>query len=158
MTTTTVSLPLPDARALHPAPGVHPAVPAVPHGAVGLARAAVARAFLRRAAARLPLRVQAPDGRLSGTGGPGSPVLVIRDEDAFYRRLGAGTAGLAEGYMAGDWDCGDLARLFTVFAEHVAGLVPRPLQALRRWYVPAEPAAEEPTIDGARRNIQRHYD
>jgi cyclopropane-fatty-acyl-phospholipid synthase len=125
---------------------------------VALARAAVARAFLSRAAARLPIQVQAPDGRLSGAGGPGSPVLVIRDEDAFYRRLGAGTAGLAEGYMAGDWDSPDLVGLFTVFAEHVAGLVPRPLQALRRWYVPAEPAAEEATIDGARRNIERHYD
>jgi cyclopropane-fatty-acyl-phospholipid synthase len=118
----------------------------------------VARAFLGRAAARLPIQVQAPDGRLSGAGGPGSPVLVIRDQAAFYRRLGGGTAGLAEGYMAGDWDCDDLVGLFTVLAEHVAGLVPRPLQALRRWYVPAEPAAEDATIEGARHNIERHYD
>ena len=41
---------------------------------------------------------------LSGAGGPGAPALRIRREDAFYRRLGAGTAGLAESYMAGDWD------------------------------------------------------
>jgi cyclopropane-fatty-acyl-phospholipid synthase len=160
MTTATASMPRssPDGQAVAPAPGAQPAVPAVPRGAVALARAAVAQAFLSRAAARLPIRIQAPDGRLSGAGGPRSPVLVIRDQDGFYRRLGGGAAGLAEGYMAGDWDSPDLVGLFTVFAEHVAGLVPWPLQALRRWYVPAEPAAEDATIDGARRNIERHYD
>ena len=158
MTTATVSLPLPDARALHPAPGMHPAVPAVPRGAAGLARAAVARALLSRAAARLPIRIQAPDGRLSGAGGPGSPVLVIRDQDAFYRRLGSGTAGLAEAYMTGAWDCDDLPGLFTVLASNVTTLVPAPLQALRRWYIPRRPTAEDATIEGARHNIQRHYD
>jgi cyclopropane-fatty-acyl-phospholipid synthase len=158
MTTTTLSVPSPDARALPPAPGAHPAVPAVPPGAVGLARAAVARAFLRRAAARVPIRIQAPDGRVSGAGGPGSPVLVIRDQESFYRRLGAGTAGLAEAYMTGAWDCEDLPGLFTVLAGNVTALVPAPLQALRRWYIPRQPAAEDATIEGARHNIQRHYD
>jgi cyclopropane-fatty-acyl-phospholipid synthase len=95
---------------------------------------------------------------VSGAGGPQSPVLQIRYADAFYRRLGSGTAGLAEAYMAGDWDSGDLAGLFTVLAEHVMALVPRPLQALRRWYIPRQPASEDGTIMGARRNIERHYD
>ena len=97
----------------------------------------VARALLRRVAARLPIRVETAAGRLSGGGGPGSPVLVISDEDAFYRRLGSAAAGLAEAYMAGDWDSDDLVGLFTVLAGNVAGLVPGPLQALRHWYVPA---------------------
>jgi cyclopropane-fatty-acyl-phospholipid synthase len=158
MTATTVSLPSPGAQAPHPAPGAYPAVPAVPRGAAGLARAAVARAFLSRAAARLPIQIQAPDGRLSGAGGPRSPVLVIRDQDAFYRRLGSGTAGLAEAYMTGAWDCDDLPGLFTVLAGNVTALVPAPLQALRRWYIPRTSAAEDATIEGARRNIQRHYD
>jgi len=160
MTTATASMPRPspDPKPAPPAPGAQPAIPAVPRGPAALARAAVARAILSRATARLPIQVQHPDGRLSGAGGPGSPVLMIRDQDAFYRRLGGGTAGLAEGYMGGDWDSPDLVGLFTVFAGHLTGLVPRPLQALRRWYVPAEPAAEEATIDGARRNIERHYD
>ena len=158
MTTTTVSLPSPATRALHPSPGAHPAVPAVPRGAVGLARAVVARAFLSRAAARVPFRIQTPDSRQSGAGCPGSPVLVIRDQDAFYRRLGSGTAGLAEAYMTGAWDCDDLPGLFTVLAGNVTTLVPAPLQALRRWYIPHQPAAEDATIEGARRNIQRHYD
>ena len=95
---------------------------------------------------------------MSGGGGATSPVLVIRDEEAFYRRLGSGTAGLAEAYMAGDWDSDDLPGLFTVLAENITTLVPAPLQALRRWYIPREPAAEDATIEGARRNIERHYD
>ena len=95
---------------------------------------------------------------MSGGGGATSPVLVIRDEGAFYRRLGSGTAGLAEAYMAGAWDSDDLPGLFTVLAENITTLVPAPLQALRRWYIPREPAAEDATIEGARRNIERHYD
>ena len=133
-------------------------MPPVPAGPAARARAHAARALLRRVAARLPIRVQAPDGGRSGAGGPGALALVILREDAFYRRLGAGTAGLAEGYMAGDWISPDLVGLFTVLATHVDTLVPRPLQALRRWYIPREPVAEEATIDGARRNIERHYD
>ena len=160
MTTATASAPRPspDAPAVPPAPGALPAVPAVPDGAVALARAAAARAFLSRAAAHLPIRIQAPDGRLSGAGRPGSPVLMIRDQDAFYRRLGSGTAGFAEAYMTGAWDCEDLPGLFTVLASNVTALVPAPLQALRRWYIPHQPAAEDATIKGARRNIERHYD
>ncbi len=139
------------------APPGQPAVPPVPAGPAALARAYAARALLRRVMARLPIQVQAPGGSVPG-GGPGGPALVILREDAFYRRLGSGTAGLAEAYMAGDWVSPDLVGLFTVLAERVATIVPRPLQALRRWYVPREPAAEEATIEGARRNIQRHYD
>lgn len=37
-------------------------------------------------------------------------------------------------------------------------LVPGPLRGLRRWYVPREPAAEQATPEGARSNIERHYD
>ena len=160
MTTATASSPRPWAGgpAVPPAPGAQPVLPAVPRGPVALARAAVARAFLHRVATWLPLRIRTPDGSVSGGGGAGSPVLAIHDEDAFYRRLGSGTAGLAEAYMAADWDSGDLPGLFTVLAEHVTTLVPAPLQALRRWYIPRQPAAEDATIEGAQRNIERHYD
>jgi cyclopropane-fatty-acyl-phospholipid synthase len=113
---------------------------------------------VRRIVARLPIRLRAPNGSVLGSGGPGSPVLQIRDSGAFFWRLGAGTAGIAESYMAGDWDSTDLAGLFTVFASHLPALVPGPLRALRRWYVPREPAAEQATIEGARSNIRRHYD
>jgi cyclopropane-fatty-acyl-phospholipid synthase len=60
--------------------------------------------------------------------------------------------------MTGAWDCDDLPGLFTVLASNITTLVPAPLQALRRWYIPRQPTAEDATIDGARRNIQRHYD
>jgi cyclopropane-fatty-acyl-phospholipid synthase len=160
MTTATFSAPYPspDRQPGSPAPAAQPAIPAVPGGATGLARGLAARALLRRATTHLPVRVQAPDGSMSGRGGTGCPVLMIRDEDTFYRRLGSGTAGLAEAYMAGAWDSDDLPGLFTLLAENVTALVPAPLQALRRWYIPRQPAAEDATIEGARRNIERHYD
>ncbi len=158
MTATATFSRLPPGPSGPPAAPAQPAVPPVPGGAAAWARARIARALLHRAASLLPIRVQAPDGSVSGAGGPGAPALLIQREDAFYRRLGSGTAGLAEGYMAGDWICPDPVGLFTVFAEHVATIVPRPLQALRRWYIPKVPAVEEATLDGARRNIERHYD
>lgn len=155
---TTATTYAPGSRTAPPAAVIRPPVPAVPRGAAALGRAALARAALRRVAARVPLLIQSPDGSLSGAGGPTSPVLVIRDEDAFYRRLGSDTAGLAEAYMASAWDSEDLPGLFTVLAEHVTTLVPGPLQALRRWYIPRQPAEDDATIEGARRNIERHYD
>jgi cyclopropane-fatty-acyl-phospholipid synthase len=150
--------PPPDHQPGPPGHDAQPAIPSVPGGAAGLVRGLVARGLLHYAAVRLPIRIRAADGTMSGAGGAGCPVLVIRDEDAFYRRLGSGTAGLAEGYMTGAWDSDDLPGLFTVLAGHVTELVPAPLQALRRWYIPSQPAAEDATVDGARRNIERHYD
>jgi cyclopropane-fatty-acyl-phospholipid synthase len=114
--------------------------------------------LVSRVAASLPIRIQTPRGTLSGAGGPGSPVLEIRHQDDFYRRLGGGTTGLAEAYIAGDWDSSDLVGLFTVLAGRLPALTRGPVRVLRRWYVPAAPAEDEATPDGARRNIQRHYD
>jgi cyclopropane-fatty-acyl-phospholipid synthase len=159
MTTTTASArPSPARQPGPPVSGAQPAIPAVPGGAAGLARGLVARALLRHATARLPIRIQAPDGGNSGGGGAASPVLAISNEENFYRRLGSGTAGLAEAYMAGDWDSDDLPGLFTVLAANLTTIVPAPLQALRRWYIPRQPPAENATVEGARRNIERHYD
>jgi cyclopropane-fatty-acyl-phospholipid synthase len=135
-----------------------PRVPAAPANRAGRARAAAARLLVTRMAARLPLRVEFPDGSAAGAGGPAAPAMRLRDPDAFFARLGGGTAGFAESYMAGEWDSADLAGLFEVMARHLTGLVPRPLGALRRVYVPRQPAADEATRDGARRNIERHYD
>jgi cyclopropane-fatty-acyl-phospholipid synthase len=142
------------------APGAAPAAggPLIPAAPAGRARAAAARLLVSRMAARLPIRIEFPDGSAAGAGGPGAPCLVVANPAAFYARIGAGTVGFAESYIAGDWDCADLAGLFEVLAGHLAGLVPRPLGSLRRWYVPHQPAGDEATRDGARRNIQRHYD
>ena len=132
--------------------------PAAPAGPVGRARAAAARLMLTRMAARLPIWIEFPDGSVAGGGGTSAPGILLRDPDAFFARLGSGTAGFAESYMAGDWDSDDLAGLFEVLARHLAGLVPRPLRTLRRWYVPRQPAADDATRSGARRKIRRHYD
>ncbi len=123
------------------------------------ARAEIARALFRAAAGRLPIRVRLPGGRQIGAGAPGAPVMVVHNPSAFYTRLGSGgLIGFGESYMAGEWDCADLTGLITVFATHLADLVPSPLQRLRRLAVRRHPADDEQTRDGARRNISRHYD
>ncbi len=69
-----------------------PAVAHVPSGPVAAVSAvAVADRLLRRAAARLPLRLVYPDGTSIGGGDPTSPALLIRQPDRMARRS-AGTA------------------------------------------------------------------
>ena len=155
MTITSHPAPVPPGRPAVHEPGSWPHVPPAP---AAPARALAARALVKAAAARLPIRVQAPDGSRYGAGRAGSPVLEIRHEAEFYRRVGAGTTGLAEGYIAGDWDSPDLAGLFTVFAAHLPAITHGPVRGLRRWYVRREPPGDGATLDGARWNIQRHYD
>ena len=146
MTTTSFHpVPVPPGRLGEP--GYRPG-PEIPPAPAGTARARLARALVKTIAARLPIRVQAPDGRRYGAGAPGSPLLEIRHEAEFYRRVGAGTTGLAEGYMAGDWDSPDLVGLFTVFAAHLPAVTRGPVRALRRWYVPRGPTGDEATLDG----------
>jgi cyclopropane-fatty-acyl-phospholipid synthase len=138
------------------------------------ARAAVASALFTTAVARLPLRIKLPDGRhqrrqvqrhqvqrhqVLGAGGPAAPVMVVHRPGDFFRRFGvSGLIGFGESYMAGDWDCADLTGLLTVFAAHVDELVPPWLQRLRRLAVRRPPPDDLQTVQGARRNIGRHYD
>ena len=85
--------------------------------------------------------------------------MVVHRPRAFFRRFGAaGLIGFGESYMAGDWDCADLTGLLTVFAAHVADLIPPWLQRLRALAGTRPPAGDEQTRDGARHNIRRHYD
>ncbi|MFD7500216.1 class I SAM-dependent methyltransferase [Streptomyces sp. NPDC059850] len=119
-------------------------------------RAAIARLIVRRAFARLPLRVQWGDGPVTGSAGP---VLRIRDPHAFFRRIGAdGLIGFGESRMAGEWDADDLVGVLTVLAAHVTDLVPAPLQRLRGRWAQRQPGTERNTLQGARENIHRHYD
>ncbi|WP_055587116.1 SAM-dependent methyltransferase [Streptacidiphilus griseoplanus] len=118
-------------------------------------RARLSEALLNRVARRLGLGVELPDGPAVA----GSPVLRLNQPQAFHRRVGAGgLIGFGEAYQAGDWDADDLAGVLTVLARSPQTLVPPGLQWLRRFYVAAQPKAERNTPDGARRNIQRHYD
>jgi cyclopropane-fatty-acyl-phospholipid synthase len=123
------------------------------------ARTQIARALFRAAVSRLPLQVRQPNGRVLGAGGPLAPAMMLHDPNAFYTRLGAGgLIGIGESYMASEWDSPDLTGLLTVFARHVTDLIPARLQAMRSLAVRRQPAGDEQTRAGARRNISRHYD
>jgi cyclopropane-fatty-acyl-phospholipid synthase len=133
--------------------------PGINHPGGSAARAAIAQTLFRAAVARLPLTVRLPDGRTLGAGPPGAPEMTLHRSQAFFRRMGSGgLIGFGEAYMAGEWDSPDLTSLLTVFADHVSDLVPPRLQRLRRIAVRRQPANDDPTLDGARQNIHRHYD
>ncbi|MGY4901020.1 class I SAM-dependent methyltransferase [Streptomyces sp. 900116325] len=128
-------------------------------------RTAVARRVVERALAALPLRIRR--GGMPGavpvprpaTGGDRTPTLTLHDPDAFHRRIGAdGLIGFGESYMAGEWDTDNLVGVLTVLASHMDDLVPAPLRRLRGAWVRHRPAQDRNTLDGARDNIQRHYD
>lgn len=136
-----------------------PGVARVPRAPVA---AIVAGALMRRAVANTPVRVTLPDGRNIGGGDAHAPEMPLRRPDDLFARLGSDLLiGFGESYMAGDWDAGegtDLGDLLTPFAERLTRVVPRPLQALRRFVAASLPVHEANTLDGARQNISRHYD
>jgi cyclopropane-fatty-acyl-phospholipid synthase len=120
--------------------------------------AAIARALFLRVIPHLAVRVQLPDGRVVGGGGPDAPLMRVR-RDAFFQRTGSGgLIGFGEAYMAGDWDADDPAAVLAPFAARMSSLVPAWMQRLRHFYVHHQPAREQNTRAGARRNIARHYD
>jgi cyclopropane-fatty-acyl-phospholipid synthase len=133
--------------------------PGINHPGGSAVRATIAQTLFRAGVARLPLTVRLPDGRTLGAGPPGAPEMTLHRPQAFFRRMGSGgLIGFGEAYMAGEWDSPDLTSLLTVFADHVSDLIPPRLQRLRRIAVRRQPAADDPTPDGARQNIHRHYD
>jgi cyclopropane-fatty-acyl-phospholipid synthase len=140
-----------------------PAVAKVPSGPVASAAAVIADRLLRRAAARLPLRLVYPDGTVVGAADPTAPTLVIVQPEALARRIGRhGLIGFGESYMAGEWSCKesphDLTAVLTVFATSVAELVPRAVQRLRPFAPAFRPRWRGDTRDQARRNVAEHYD
>jgi cyclopropane-fatty-acyl-phospholipid synthase len=125
-------------------------------------RGRVAEALLRHGVAPLPVRMVFPDGRVWGAGDRSSPVMRVVRPRNFFARLGADVhIGLGEGWMAGDWTTGpdtDLADLLATFAARLTRLVHPALQTLRHLVVRSQPAEEENSPAGSRRNIARHYD
>ncbi|MCT4351839.1 cyclopropane-fatty-acyl-phospholipid synthase family protein [Streptomyces sp. Je 1-79] len=126
-------------------------------------RTALARRVVERALARLPLRIRNGSAPTAlphpAASGDGPPTLTLHDPAAFHRRVGAdGLIGFGESYMAGEWDTDDLVGLLTVLATHVDDLVPAPLRRLRGAWAHRRPDRDRNTLDGARDNIQRHYD
>ncbi|MFT3714411.1 MAG: class I SAM-dependent methyltransferase [Gordonia sp. (in: high G+C Gram-positive bacteria)] len=137
-----------------------PDVAQIPGGPSAAIRGAAAAALFRRAAHRVPVRVELPDGSLLGARtGAVAPRMIIRRPDAFARRVGTdGLIGFGEAYMAGDWTTDDLVGVLTPFAERMGDLVPRPLQRLRPLVLPGQRDDEENTVGNTRSNIARHYD
>ncbi|MGC5365327.1 class I SAM-dependent methyltransferase [Streptomyces sp. DT24] len=119
------------------------------------ARTRITEILLRRAFARLPLRLRVGEEHATGYG----PLLRIREPEAFHRRIGVGgLIGFGESYMAGEWEADDLVGVLTVLAAHVDELVPEPLRRLRGLWVRRRPDEQRNTVSGARDNIRRHYD
>jgi cyclopropane-fatty-acyl-phospholipid synthase len=130
----------------------------VPPAPTAPARAGVARLLFHRTVSRLDgVEVVGPDGAPIRSE-PGAPRMTITS-DAFFRRLGRdGKIGFGEAYMAGDWYADDLAGVLGAFAARLTRLLHPHLQKLRRIYEPVLPHHERNTINGAARNISRHYD
>ena len=109
--------------------------------------------------ARLPLRVQEPGGHRYGGGSSADPEMRLVRPHTFFHRLGAsGTIGFGEAYMAGDWTTEDLAGVLSAFAANMRDLVPEILAKLRHAVLSRQPFDHDNTKDGARQNIQHHYD
>ena len=103
-----------------------------------------------------------PSGeRLSISGQEPGPqgVLAIRDFRCFRRVLAASGIGLAEGYMAGEWDSPDLHALLEVLSmnfDKLQGLMRA--NPLVRWINAIGHALNRNSRTGSRRNIEAHYD
>lgn len=131
----------------------------VPSGPLAAARAIVADKLLRRAAARLPVRVVYPDGSVVGAADTSLPTMRVRRPAALARRLGrSGLIGFGEAYMDGDWDCDDLAGFLTPWAASMRVLIPPILQRFRHLAVPRVPQAQRNEPPQAQRNVAHHYD
>ncbi|HET9874778.1 MAG TPA: class I SAM-dependent methyltransferase [Mycobacterium sp.] len=131
----------------------------VPSGPISAASAFLADRLLRRAAARLPVRLIYPDGSSIGTPDPVAPTLLINQPDRLARRIGrSGLIGFGEAYMAGDWHSPDLVELLTVFAGAIGELVPASLQRLRPLVLARQPRSHNNSPNQARRNVAAHYD
>jgi cyclopropane-fatty-acyl-phospholipid synthase len=139
-----------------------PGVARIPRGPVNGISGRIADMLLRRAVARLPLRLQYPDGTIVGAADPTLPTMVIHRPDALARRIGKyGLIGFGESYMAGEWDSADpadLAGLLTAFANSMAELIPLALQRLRPLAVVRHPRTMYNSLTQARDNIAEHYD
>lgn len=135
------------------------AVARVPRGPVSMINGRIADGLLRRAVARLPIRLVHPDGSVIGAADTTLPTMTIHQPSALSRRVGRyGLIGFGESYMAGEWESSDLAGVMTAFADSVADLIPPALQRLRPLAVVRHPRSMYNSLKQARHNIADHYD
>ncbi|MEV0247099.1 class I SAM-dependent methyltransferase [Nocardia sp. NPDC050712] len=135
-------------------------LPPIPTGRRARFRARCAGFLFRRAIARLPLRVELPDGTVLGAGARTEPLprMIIHDPEAFFARLGGqGLIGFGESYTAGEWTAPDPVAVLTVLATRLTQLIPAALQGFRG-VLPTPPEREVGTAENARANVAHHYD
>jgi cyclopropane-fatty-acyl-phospholipid synthase len=107
------------------------------------------------------IRVRWIDGREYGFGDGNGPVAIvsIRDARALRRLVTAGVMGLAEGYIAGDWDSPDLSALLDLAAHNSPPrTLPLTVTVPRAFTDRVSHLLRANTRRGSRRNIAAHYD
>ncbi|MEP7090928.1 MAG: cyclopropane-fatty-acyl-phospholipid synthase family protein [Nocardioidaceae bacterium] len=125
-------------------------------------RATIAREVVKRILRGVPVTARLVGGQVYGA--PileGRPTLQIDQPAAFFARLShSPMIGIGESYMAREWtvaDGTDLADALAPFAEKLTDLIKPVFYKLRHTVLPRglNPAN---TKDGARKNIEAHYD
>lgn len=125
-------------------------------------RGRVARQVVKRILRRLPVSARLVDGQVYGA--PLTdlrPTIDVDQPEAFFARMARSPMiGLGESYMAREWGAAegtDLADVLAPFAERLTDLIKPSFYRLRHAVLPRglNPAN---TIDGARKNIEAHYD
>lgn len=108
------------------------------------------------------LAIRMPDGRAIRVGGNGpgpDAQVILHNWNLPLRAITGGTIGVAETYMAGDWESPDVTTFLELFivnteeGEKLAGgsAILSALQRLRHWF-------NRNSHSGSRRNIAAHYD
>ena len=126
-------------------------------------RGKVTKNVLARILRKVPVTAKLPGGVTYGGGRSATePAIVIAQPQRFFARLGKSPMiGLGESYMAGEWradDHTDLADALAPFAARLTELIRPTFYRLRHVVLPRELSSEENSVDGARKNIHRHYD
>jgi cyclopropane-fatty-acyl-phospholipid synthase len=103
-----------------------------------------------------------PGGRGRRFGDRAGPRILVdvRRPDELWERLARRTrVGLAESYVDGDWDCDDLASLFTLLVRNVNRAAENPaVKALYRFQSLRPDTSPQQTLEVAKDNIRAHYD
>ncbi len=125
-------------------------------------RGVVARKVVQRILRGLPVTARLSTGEVYGA--PLSdrrPVLDVGRPAAFFARLGhSPMIGIGESYMAREWSVGegtDLADALAPFAERLTDLIKPVFYNLRHTVLPRGLNPVN-TKDGAKKNIEAHYD
>jgi cyclopropane-fatty-acyl-phospholipid synthase len=125
-------------------------------------RGFVARKVVERILRGLPVTVRLSTGEVYGAPlAEHRPVLEVTRPEAFFAWLGhSPMIGIGESYMAREWSVGegtDLADALAPFADRLTDLIKPVFYNLRHTVLPRglNPAN---TKDGAKKNIEAHYD